>query len=105
MELLAVIAALELLKREGLTIQIFSDSKYVVEAVEKKWLFGWERKNFKDKKNPDLWKRFLALYRRHSIQFVWVKGHADNPLNNRCDELATQAADSNNLLIDEGYEN
>lgn len=105
MELLAVIAALELLKRDGLTIKIYSDSKYVVEAVEKKWLLGWEKKKFKDKKNPDLWKRFLVLYRKHNIHFVWVKGHANNPLNNRCDELATQAADGENLLVDEVYEN
>jgi ribonuclease HI len=104
MELLAVISALELLTRDGLDIVIFSDSKYVVEAVEKGWVLGWERKGFKDKKNPDLWRRFLSLYRRHKIKFTWVKGHADNPLNNRCDELATTAADGKQLLVDEAYE-
>lgn len=104
MELLAVISALEMLARDGLDIEIFSDSKYVVEAVEKGWVLGWEKKDFKDKKNPDLWKRFLNLYRRHTIKFIWVKGHANNPLNNRCDELATAAADGKDLLIDEQYE-
>jgi len=105
MELMAVIAALKELKRDKVPITIYSDSSYVVNAVEKGWLFGWEKKGFKDKKNIDLWKQFLEYYRQHKIKFVWVKGHADNPMNNRCDELATAAADSGKWLIDEGFEN
>src|SRR5699024_2351637 len=93
MELMAVISALEILKKEGLNVIIYTDSKYVANAVEKGWLFNWVKKRFKDKKNKDLWLRFLESYKKHSIQFKWVKGHADNPFNNRCDELATQAAD------------
>jgi ribonuclease HI len=104
MELLAVIVALETLTREGLHIKIYTDSKYVVDAVEKKWVFGWVKKQFKDKKNKDLWLRFLESYKKHSIQFIWIKGHASNRENNRCDELATQAADNGNLLIDTWYE-
>ena len=104
MELLAVIVAIETLTREGLNIKIYTDSKYVVDAVEKKWVFGWVKKQFKDKKNKDLWLRFLESYKKHSIQFIWVKGHASNRENNRCDELATQAADNGNLLIDTWYE-
>ena len=75
-----------------------------MDAVEKKWVFGWVKKQFKDKKNKDLWLRFLGLYKKHSIQFIWVKGHASNKENNRCDELATQAADNGNLLVDTWYE-
>jgi ribonuclease HI len=104
MELLAVIVALETLTRVGLHIKIYTDSKYVVDAVEKKWVFGWVKKQFKDKKNKDLWLRFLESYKKHNIQFIWVKGHASNRENNRCDELATQAADNGNLLIDTWYE-
>ena len=104
MELLAVIVALETLTRVGLHIKIYTDSKYVVDAVEKKWVFGWVKKQFKDKKNKDLRLRFLESYKKHSIQFIWVKGHASNRENNRCDELATQAADNGNLLIDTWYE-
>lgn len=103
MELLAVIVALEMLTRT-VDVTIYSDSKYVVDSVEKKWLFGWEKKNFKDKKNVDLWKRFLPVYRKHKVKFVWVKGHAGNPLNERCDQLAVTAAESGNLKIDEGFE-
>lgn len=104
MELLAVIKALEALTREGLEIQIFTDSEYVVNSIEKGWVFGWEKKNFAGKKNADLWKRFLKLYRKHHIKMNWVKGHASNAMNNRCDVLATRAADSGNLLTDEVYE-
>jgi len=104
MELLAVIRALEALKRDNLEITVFSDSKYVVQSVEKGWVFGWVKKGFKDKKNEDLWRRFLQLNRKHHIRFQWVKGHAANPYNNRCDELATTAADGKNLRIDEVYE-
>ncbi len=105
MELLSVIAALEALKKEGLAVTIYSDSKYVVDAVEKKWVFDWEKKNFKDKKNVDLWKCFLELYRKHRIKFIWVKGHDSNVENNYCDQLAVTAAQGKHLKIDEGYEN
>lgn len=105
MELLSVIVALEMLKQEQSDVTIYSDSKYVVDAVEKKWLFNWQKKGFKGKKNVDLWERFLKIYPKHQVKFVWVKGHAGNPLNERCDELAVKAAESNNLLVDEGYEN
>lgn len=104
MELMAVIAGLEALNRHGLKILIYSDSQYVVKAVEEGWLKKWIATNFKgDKKNPDLWKRFYELSQKHQIRFKWVKGHADNPYNNRCDELATAAADGRNLGEDEGY--
>ncbi len=105
MELLAVIIAIESVKKEGSEITIFSDSKYVVDAVEKKWVFGWEKKNFNKKKNPDLWIRFLKIYRKQKVSFVWVKGHANNKENERCDVLAVQAAESKNLLTDQWYEN
>ena len=106
MELLAVIAGLEALKKQGLHIVIYSDSKYVVDSVEKGWLNTWLSTNFKGgKKNKDLWLRFYHLSKNQFIRFVWVKGHADNPYNNRCDELATAAADNGPLVIDEGYEN
>ena len=104
MELLAVIVALESVKTEGAKITIYSDSKYVVNAVEKGWLFSWEKIGFKKKKNPDLWMRFLKIYRRHSVSFVWVKGHSDNRENNRCDSLAVAAAESKNLAVDVWYE-
>lgn len=104
MELMAVIAALQLIKRDGIDIQVYSDSSYVVNAVEKGWLRGWLRTGFKGKKNADLWSQYVALSSRHNVKFHWVKGHADNPLNNRCDMLATAAADSGNWLVDEGYE-
>ncbi len=104
MELMAVIAALQSLTRGGLDIVVYSDSSYVVNAVEKGWLKGWLRTGFKGKKNADLWRQYATLSQQHRIRFVWVKGHADNPLNNRCDQLATAAADSGQWLIDEGYE-
>ena len=105
MELLAVIVAIESVKKEGSEITIFSDSKYVVDAVEKKWVFGWEKKNFNNKKNPDLWVRFLKIYRKQKISFIWVKGHANNKENERCDVLAVHAAESKDLLADLWYEN
>ncbi|MBP9136813.1 MAG: ribonuclease HI [Chitinophagales bacterium] len=104
MELMAVIIGLESLKNEKETVTIYSDSKYVVDSIAKRWVFGWEKKGFLNKKNPDLWKRFLVVYRKHTVQIEWVKGHADNEWNNRCDELATAAADKPDLLADEGYE-
>lgn len=104
MELLAVIVALEQLKKDGIEVEIYSDSKYVVDAVEKGWVFGWVKKGFKDKKNPDLWKRFLKVSKKHKIKFHWIKGHNDHPQNERCDKLAVQAAKKEDLLIDEGFE-
>lgn len=105
MELLAVIAALEALNRDGLTITIYSDSQYVVKAVKEGWLKKWIATNFSGgKKNKDLWMRYYRLSQKHNIRFVWVKGHAENVYNNRCDVLATTAADGRNLLVDEGYE-
>ncbi len=104
MELLAVIKGLEALKKDNCEVTIYTDSKYVADAVEKKWVFGWEKKQFKGKKNPDLWIRFLAIYRKHTVKFVWVKGHANIPENERCDQLAVAASQSTNLLIDKAYE-
>ena len=105
MELLSVIVALEMLKSKPMHVTIFSDSKYVVDAVEKGWVFSWEKKYFDKKKNPDLWKRFLLIYRQHNVRFVWVKGHSDNVENERCDKLAVAAAESEkNHLIDVEYE-
>jgi ribonuclease HI len=104
MELLAVIVGLETLTREQVEVVVYSDSKYVVEAVNQKWVFGWQKKGFKNKKNPDLWIRFLKIYAKHRVKFKWIKGHNDHPYNERCDVLATEAADSRDLLIDEVYE-
>ena len=105
MELLAVISALEAMKVEGIHITIHTDSRYVCDAVTKGWLFNWQRTNFKDKKNADLWTQFLRLYPKNKITFMWVKGHAGHKENERCDVLATQAADDKtNLLVDEGFE-
>lgn len=104
MELLAVIVALEQLKKEGVQVLVYSDSKYVVDSVEKKWLFGWVKKGFKDKKNVDLWKRFLKVYRKHEVKFQWIKGHNDHPQNERCDQLAVKASSKTNLQVDEGFE-
>jgi ribonuclease HI len=104
MELMAVIAGLEALKNDGLEVVVYSDSKYVVDAVDKGWVFGWVKKGFKDKKNPDLWMRFLKVYKKHKVKFKWIKGHNDHPYNERCDRLAVAAAESKNLIIDEGYE-
>ena len=104
MELMAVIIGLEKLINPGTEIKIFSDSKYVVDAVQKNWLFAWEKKSFKDKKNGDLWKRFLKSYRKHKVSFVWVKGHNNHPQNERCDELAVEASQKTDLKVDKGYE-
>jgi len=102
---MAVIAGLEALKKEGLKVTVYSDSQYVVKAVEQGWLKNWIATNFKGgKKNKDLWLRYDELAQKNNVRFVWVKGHAENPFNNRCDELATTAADGNDLLIDEEYE-
>ena len=102
---MAVIAGLQALKRDGLKITVYSDSQYVVKAWEQGWLKNWIATNFKGgKKNKDLWLQFYELTKKNSIRFVWVRGHADNPYNNRCDELATSAADGGDLLVDEGFE-
>jgi len=104
MELLSVIVALEALKRHNLHVTIYSDSRYVVDAVSKGWLFGWQKTGFKGKKNSDLWTRFLQLYPHQKIRFVWVKGHAANKENERCDELAVAAANCPPLSVDSVYE-
>ena len=92
MELMAVIKGLEALKKPDQHVTIYSDSKYVVDAVEKGWVHGWVRKGFAGKKNKDLWTRFLSVYKLHRVRFVWVKGHAGHPENERCDRLAVQAS-------------
>jgi len=102
---MAVIAGLEALKKDGLNIMIYSDSQYVVKAIEEGWLKNWIATNFKGgKKNKDLWLRYFELSQKNNIRFSWVRGHADNPYNNRCDELATSAADGNDLIVDEEFE-
>ena len=106
MELLAVIVGLEALKRPGMNVTIYSDSRYVVDSVEKGWVWGWLRKGFSGKKNPDLWRRFLDIYRQHTVKFIWIKGHNDTPENERCDRMAVAAAlDKDKLKVDEGFEN
>jgi ribonuclease HI len=105
MELLAVIVALESLKNRDIPVTIYSDSKYVVDAINLRWVFGWEKKGYKDKKNPDLWQRFLRIYRQiKSVKFVWVKGHAGIPENELVDQLAVRAAEQPHLPADHGYE-
>ena len=105
MELLAVIVALEQLKKDNLKVTIFSDSKYVIDAVVKGWVFGWVKKKFKNKKNSDLWVRFLKGYSKQDVNFQWVKGHNNHPQNERCDALAVEASHQNDLLIDHVFEN
>ncbi|HLU89643.1 MAG TPA: ribonuclease HI [Cyclobacteriaceae bacterium] len=104
MELLAVIKGLEELKLEGIPVTIYSDSKYVVDAVTKGWLWNWQKKGFKDKKNVDLWKRYIPLHLKYKPRFVWVRGHAGNVENECCDRLAVAAAESDGLQADRGYE-
>jgi ribonuclease HI len=104
MELLSVIIGLESLIKKDQVVTVYSDSKYVVDAIEKKWVFGWEKINFKNKKNPDLWKRFLAVYKNHHVKFSWVKGHAGNAMNEKCDQLAVAASKGKNLLHDVFFE-
>lgn len=103
MELLAVIVGLEALKIENSIVSVYTDSKYVADAVEKGWVFSWEKKGFKKKKNPDLWLRFLKIYRKHRVKFIWIKGHANIPENERCDRLAVEASFGKNLPNDTGY--
>lgn len=104
MELLAVIVGLEKIKNLNTKVLVVSDSKYVVDAVDKKWVFGWEKKNFTGKKNPDLWMRFLKIYHQHQVDFKWIKGHNNHLQNERCDELAVYASGLPNLSIDAFYE-
>ncbi|MEY2704495.1 MAG: hypothetical protein RL407_557 [Bacteroidota bacterium] len=104
MELLAVIRALQELKSSSYAIQIYSDSKYVVDAVEKGWIWNWQKKGFKDKKNPDLWQIYIPLHQQFKPKFIWIKGHNGHPDNERCDQLAVAAAEGNRLQIDHGYE-
>jgi ribonuclease HI len=103
MELLAVIRGLEAIKWEKARVKIYTDSKYVSEAIIQGWVFGWEKKDFKNKKNPDLWKRFLELYRKHNVEIQWVKAHANIKENERCDRLAVEAYKKPGLPVDEGY--
>lgn len=104
MELLAVIVGLEKLKKPQTRVLITSDSKYVIDAVAKGWVFNWEKKYFQGKKNPDLWMRFLRAYRQHQVDFKWVKGHNNHPQNERCDQLAVMASEQEKLNIDTFYE-
>jgi ribonuclease HI len=103
MELMAVIIGLESLKIPGSKVVIYTDSKYVADSVQKGWVFQWESKAFKKKKNPDLWRRFLKIYRKHKVRFVWIKGHASNPENEICDYLAVEAYKNSDLVDDLGY--
>jgi ribonuclease HI len=105
MELLAVIAGLEAIKKEGIPVTIYSDSEYVVNSVEKGWIWNWEKKNFQKKANVDLWKRYLPLHKKFNPKFTWIRGHAGHPENERCDYLAVKAATSVDLLVDVNYEN
>lgn len=104
MELLAVITGLEAIKKGGIPVSIFSDSEYVIKAVEEGWLWNWEKKNFAKKKNADLWKRYIPLHKTFKPKFHWVRGHAGHIENERCDYLAVTAARSPGLLVDVGYE-
>src|SRR6201985_239321 len=104
MELLAVIKGIEALKNLNQSVTVYSDSKYVIDAIEKRWVHGWLQKGFKDKKNKDLWLRYLELSKLHNIKFIWVRGHAGHPENERCDELAVAACKQKNLLIDSVFE-
>lgn len=103
MELLAVIIGLESITQKDLLVKIYSDSKYVIDSINLKWVFRWQKNGFKNKANPDLWQRLLKCYNINKHELVWIKGHADNIENNRCDELAVQISKKNNLPIDEGY--
>ena len=104
MELLSVIIALETIKKDECDVVVYSDSKYVLDSINLGWVYNWQKKGFKDKANPDLWKRFILIHKKHSVKFIWVKGHASNQENNRCDELAVIACKSSPLLTDDAYE-
>ncbi len=104
MELMAVIKGLKAIKKEGIAVTIYSDSKYVVDSVEKGWIWGWQKKNFVKKANPDLWQIYIPLHQKFKPKFVWIKGHAGHAENERCDQLAVAAASGKGLQIDEWYE-
>jgi ribonuclease HI len=104
MELLAVIVGLEALKKPGSNVTVYTDSRYVADAVEKGWVFRWEAKAFKKKKNPDLWIRFLKIYRNHNVRLIWIKGHADNSENNLCDRMAVESSLKKELQEDPGFD-
>jgi ribonuclease HI len=104
MELLAVIVGLEQINKANQDVLVVSDSKYVVDAINLNWIIGWQKKRFKGVKNPDLWQRFLKVHKNHQVTFQWIKGHNNHPMNERCDQLAVNAALSQNLITDEGYE-
>jgi len=104
MELLSVIIALEMLKNDGCSVTVYSDSKYVVDAVEKKWIDGWIKRSWKNVKNPDLWKRYLVAASKHKVRFKWIRGHNGHPMNERCDELAVAASHGKGLQADAWYE-
>ena len=104
MELLAVIVGLEAIKRPNAQVNVYSDSSYVVKAINEGWIQGWLKKGLHKQKNADLWERFLVIYRKHQVRFFWIKGHAGHPENERCDALAVEAALSPELKIDAGYE-
>lgn len=103
MELLAVIEGLRKLRSDGMQVTVYTDSKYVADAVEKKWVFGWEQKNFRNRKNADLWTQFLVEFRKHQVHFTWIKGHNNHPQNERCDALAVAASKQANLKEDSGF--
>lgn len=103
MELLAVIKGLEALKSDHCQVTVYTDSRYVADAIEKRWVFGWEKKDYAGKKNPDLWIRLLKIYRKHQVKVIWIKGHASIPENERCDELAVLASQGKDLPEDVGY--
>ena len=105
MELMAIIVGLESIKKEFSKVTVYSDSKYVVDSINKKWVFEWQKKGFKGKKNPDLWERFIRVYKRYHLDFIWIKGHNSHPQNERCDFLANTAAKKDDLINDEYYEN
>ena len=104
MELMSVVAALEALKKTGEEVIVYSDSKYVVDSVEKGWLMNWVKNDFKGKKNADIWKRFLKVYQLHRVKFRWIKGHSNHPENERCDEMAVASSSTGNLMVDSGFE-
>lgn len=104
MELMGVITGLEAIKEAGQEINVYSDSKYVIDPIEKKWLIGWQKKDFKDKKNPDLWIRLIPLLKKHKVTFHWVRGHAGHAENERCDQLAVAACTNSMLQVDHAYE-
>ena len=103
MELLAVITGLEALKSVNNEVMVYSDSKYVVDSVEKKWVFNWVKTGFKDKKNKDLWMRFLAVYKLQKVKFTWIKGHNAHPENERCDRLAVAASQNKSALAIDAF--